>query len=178
MNRIIVTFSWNFATGNVKEMLKRQWSRKLSCVEMEAVKQFCYVGDWVSASGGCEAGMIARTRCGLVKFRECGVLLYGWRFPLMLKEVVYEIYVMPAILYGSEAWCLNVNEMGILRTTETYMLRIMCGVHLKARKRAMDLMLTLGLNDTMDQLVVADSVHWYGHVLRRKDGHVFGRTFD
>ena len=35
------------------------------------------------------------------------------------------------------------------------------------KKRAKDLMLTLGLNETIDQLVLANSVCWYGHVLRR-----------
>ena len=40
------------------------------------------------------------------------------------------------------------------------------------RKRAGDLMLMLGLSKTMDQLAVANSVRWYGHVLRMEDGHV------
>ena len=39
--------------------------------------------------GGCEAAVTARTRCGWVKIRECGELLYGRRFPLMLKGAVY-----------------------------------------------------------------------------------------
>ena len=30
----------------------------------------------------------------------------------------------------------------------------------------------LGLNETIDRLAVADSVHWYGDVLRREDSHV------
>ena len=34
------------------------------------------------------------------------------------------------------------------------------------RKRSTDLMLLLGLNKTVDQLVIANSVHWYGYVLR------------
>ena len=40
-------------------------------------------------------------------------------------------------------------------------------------------MLTLGFNETMDQLAMANSVRWNGHVLRREDGHVFekGITF-
>ena len=29
----------------------------------------------------------------------------------------------------------------------------------------------LGLNETIDQLAMESSVHWYGHVMRRKDGH-------
>ena len=31
------------------------------------------------------------------------------------------------------------------------------------QKRSMDLI--LGLNETMDQLAMANSAHWYGHVL-------------
>ena len=34
------------------------------------------------------------------------------------------------------------------------------------------LMIMLGLNESIDQLVMASSVCWYGHVLRREDGHV------
>ena len=51
---------------------------------------------------------------------------------------------MPAILYGSEAWCLKESETGILRRTERSMVRAMCGVHLKDRKRSTDLMFMLG----------------------------------
>ena len=31
------------------------------------------------------------------------------------------------------------------------------------------------LNETIDQLTMANSVPWYGHVLRREDGHVLRR---
>ena len=34
----------------------------------------------------------------------------------------------------------------------------------------------LGLRQTIDQLAMANSVHWYGHVLRREDGHVLRRA--
>ena len=36
----------------------------------------------------------------------------------------------------------------------------------------------MGLSETIDQLAMADSVHWYGHVLRRKDGHVLIMALD
>ena len=36
----------------------------------------------------------------------------------------------------------------------------------------------LGLNETMDQLTMANSVRWYGHVLRREDGHVIRMALD
>ena len=54
------------------------------CDEVEAVREFTYIGDFVSAVGGCEAAVTARTRCGWVKFRQCCDLLYGRIFYLML----------------------------------------------------------------------------------------------
>ena len=34
------------------------------CDEVQTVREFIYHGDRVSASGGCEAVVTARTRCG------------------------------------------------------------------------------------------------------------------
>ena len=57
--------------------------------------------------------------------------------------------------------------MGISRKTERSMVSAMCGVHLKDRskinERSTDFMFKLGLNETTDQLAMANSVHWYGH---------------
>ena len=39
------------------------------------------------------------------------------------------------------------------------MVRAMCGVQIKDRKRSMDLMFMLDLNETIDQLAMANSVH-------------------
>ena len=44
----------------------------------------------------------------------CSDLLYGRRFPIRLKRVVYKSYVRPAILYGSDTWCLKEGDMVIL----------------------------------------------------------------
>ena len=57
------------------------------------------------------------------------------------------------------------------------MVSAMCGVQLKDRKTSMGLMFMLALNKTVDQLAMTDSVHWYGHVLRR-DGHILRRALD
>ena len=76
-------------------------------------------------------------------------------------------------MYVDEAWCLKESEMGIL---QRLMVRAMCGVQLKDRKRSTDFMFMLGLNEIIDQLAMANSVCWYGHVLRKEDGHVLRRA--
>ena len=100
--------------------------------------------------------------------RECGELQYGRRIHLKLKEAVYKSYVRPTILHESEAWCLKESEIGILQRTKTSMVRTMCGVQLKDRKRSTDLMSMQGMEETTDQLAMANSVRWHSHMLRRR----------
>ena len=98
----------------MKGILERQWNRKKTCVGVETVREFTYLGDRVIAGFGCEAAATARTRCGWVNFRESNESLYGRRFPVKLKGAVYKSYIRPTMLYESESWCLNESEMGIL----------------------------------------------------------------
>ena len=50
----------------------------------------------------------------------------------------------------------------------------MCRVKLKDRRIAKD----LSLNETMDQLAMENSVCWYGHMVRREDGHILRWALD
>ena len=79
---------------------------------------------------------------------------------------------MPAILYESEAWRLKESEMGILRRIGRSIVRAMCGVQLKDRKKSTDVMFMLGLNETIVQMGMANSFCRHGHVLMREDCHV------
>ena len=79
-----------------------------------------------------------------------------------------------AMLYGREIWCLKENEIAILRRTE----RAMCGAKLMEKKRTEDLMEMLGLKETVVQMAKANGVRWYGHVLRRDDGHVLRKALE
>ena len=105
------------------------------------MRELRHLGDRVSAGGGCETAVIARTRCEWVKSMECGELLHGRIFPLKLRGVVYKSYERSEILHRSEAWCLEENKMVILQRTERSMMRAMCGVQLINTKRAKDTML-------------------------------------
>ena len=77
---------------------------------------------------------------------------------LWLKGAVYGSYVRPAIQCEREAWCLKESDMEILQRTARSLVRAMCGVLLIDGKRSTDLMFLLGLSETIDQLVVANSV--------------------
>ena len=82
------------------------------------------------------------------------------------------------MLYGCKTWFLGQNEIGILQGTERAMVRSMCGVKLMDKKSTKDLMHKLDLNEPIDQLVNANSVRWYGHVLRKDNNKFLRRALD
>ena len=55
------------------------------CDEVETVKGFCYLGNRLNVSDGCETAVTARVRIGWMKL-ECGELLRGRRFSLRKKR--------------------------------------------------------------------------------------------
>jgi len=77
-------------------------------MKWKTTNSFCYLGDRLNVSGGCETEVTARTRLGWTKFRECGGFLYGKKFLLMMIGGVCRTYVRSAmLLYGCETWCLR-----------------------------------------------------------------------
>ena len=117
------------------------------CDEVETVNAFCYLGDRLNASGGCEGAVTARVKIGWVRFRESRELLLGNKFPVRMKGKIYQCCITSTILYGSEAWCLKENEEAIFRRTERAMVRAMCGQIVVDRKMTEKQMDILGLKE-------------------------------
>ena len=145
--RFFVCSKYEKATNGAGEV-----QQEVMCDEVETVKGFCYLGNRLNASGGCEAALTVRTRVGWKKFRECGQILFQKRFSLQMKGKIYKIYVRFAMLYRSETWCLQKNEVAILRKDERSMVRAMCDVKLVDKKNTEELMDMLGLKEAVDKL--------------------------
>ena len=64
-----INFTCRKCEGNIGEAVEQE---ETLCDEVETVREFTYLGNRVSAGGGCEAAVTARTRCGWAKIRECG----------------------------------------------------------------------------------------------------------
>ena len=78
--------------------------------------------------------------------------------------ILSKCHVRTAIRDWSEVWCLQGNGMGILRRTDTPMVRAMCGVgHID--RVAVDLVCMLGLNVVLVQLSRANNVCLCEYVL-------------
>ena len=102
IERVTASLATLFVCSRWREIIKGTVnSIKKLCDEVETVNGFCYLGDRLNASGGCEAVITARVRIGWVRFRKCEELLLGNRFPLKTKGKVCRCCVRSAILYES-----------------------------------------------------------------------------
>ena len=70
------------------------------------------------------------------------------------------------MIYGTETWAIKADDLRSLERTERMMVRWMCGVSLKDRKRSEDLCNLLGINCVVDG-VRRGRLRWFGHLERK-----------
>ena len=135
IKRIIARLAMHFVCSRCRGIMEGTVDliEKL-CDKVETMTGLWYLRDRLKSGGSCKAAVIARVRIGWVRFRECGELLLGNRFPLRMKGKVYRCCVRSAILQKSEARCLNENGKAILARTERAIVRAMCGQKVVDRK--------------------------------------------
>merc|ERR1712090_13213 len=110
-----------------------------------------------------------------------GVLQKLWKNRNMSMEAkvgMYEGIVEPTLLYGCEAWTLNVHERRKVEAVEMSCLRSICGVrrmdriaNVEIRRRCGK---TVGVGERMDQGVL----RWFGHVERMEGERLVRRVYD
>ena len=93
--------------------------------EYEIVDKLCYLGDMLSQEGGCEHAILKRIQTGWLKFRELSGLLIGKGMSLKSKGIIYMTCIIPVLLYGSETWPTNIEDMRKMQRSEMRMLRWM-----------------------------------------------------
>jgi hypothetical protein len=137
---------------------------------IERVESYVYLGNKLNAGGGCLNAVTSRVRVGWMKFRELHGVLCGRKWSVKMKGRVYRACVRAAMVYGGETWVMRKEEECVLQRAERAMVRMMCGVKLRDRKRSSDLMSMVGLSEDIVTLVRKSRLRWYGHVMRRDEG--------
>ena len=81
--------------------------------KLEVVASFCYLGDMLSAGGGCEMAVTTHVKTAWKKFRELlPVLSYKTR------GHVYSSCVRSAMLHASETWPLTKTNLQRLQRND------------------------------------------------------------
>ena len=133
------------------------------CV-LEAVDRFCYLGDMLSAGGGCMAAATARCRCAWGKFREYLPLLTSKPVPFDLRGRLLSSNVCSSMLHGTETWPMTSAALHRLCRNDHAMIRWICRVKPSDDPSMDDLHAKLGICD-LAILVREHRLRWFGHAM-------------
>ena len=142
--------------------------REVSGVEvgnekLEVVPEFCYLGDMLSAGGGCELAAITSCKCAWGKFRQLLPLLTKRHLPLLTRGKVYSSCVRSVMLHAAETWAMKVGTLNRLRRNDRAMIRWICNVRAKDEISSDSLLTKLGIQG-LDVVLRTSRMRWFGHV--------------
>ena len=134
---------------------------------LEVVDSFCYLGDMLSAGGGCELSSTVRVKSAWKKFRELLPVLTSRSIPLITRGRVYSSCVRSVMLYGSECWALTQSSLARLQRNDRAMIRWICNVKSDQIQQVRSEALLDRLHiPSLEQLLRANRLRWFGHVER------------
>ena len=130
--------------------------------KLEVVASFCYVGDMLSATDGCELTTTTCENC----LEEVQGAATSSLFPLPLFQDTWpRVQLMwSAILHASETWPLTKPNLQRLQRNDRAMIRQICNVKIQdiVTTRSNELLVRLGIED-LDPYSEGEKYAWYGH---------------
>ena len=117
--------------------------------KLEVVASFCYLGDMLSAAGGCELSTTTRVKTAWKKFKDLLPVLSSRHLSFKTRGHVYSSCVRSAMLHASETWPLTKPNLQRLQGNDRAMIRQICNVRPQdiVTTRFNELLAWLGIED-------------------------------
>ena len=117
--------------------------------KLEVVASFCYLGDMLSAAGGCELSTTTRVKTAWKKFKDLLPVLSSRHISFKTHGHVYSLCVRSAMLHASETWPWTKPNLQRLQRNDRAMIRQICNVRPQdiVTTRSNELLLRLGIED-------------------------------
>ena len=134
--------------------------------KLEVVASFCYLGDMLSAAGGCEISTTTSVKTAWKKFKVLLPVLSSRHLSFKTRGRVYSSCVRSAMLHASETWPLTKPNLQHLQRNDRAMIRQICNVRPQdIVTRSNELLVQLGIED-LDLILKERRLRWSGHVER------------
>ena len=119
--------------------------------KLQVVASFCYLGDMLSAAGGCELSAKTRVKTAWKKFKDLLPVLSSRHLSFKTCGRLYSSCVRSAMLHASETWPLTKPNFQRLQQNDRAMIRQICNVRLQdiVTTRSNELLVRLGIEDPM-----------------------------
>ena len=136
--------------GNARPIDSRPQSEvQVGPDKLEVVASFCYLGEMLSAGGGCEMAVTTHVKTAWKKFRELLPVLTSRHLSYKTRGHVYSSNVRSAMLHASETWPITKTNLQRLQPNDRAMIRQICSIKPEdvARVRSSELLAKLQLED-------------------------------
>ena len=131
---------------------------------LDVESTFCYLGDMLSAGGGCDSAIAARCCAAWGRFKKLLPVLTSRHLSPRVRGKVYTSCVRSTMLHGSETWGPNASDLHRLQRNDRAMIRWICGT--KAGVHVPDeLLQKLDINN-ITTVLRSGRLRWFGHVER------------
>ena len=134
--------------------------------KLEVVASF-YLGNILSAGGGCEITFTTHVKTAWMKFRELLPVLTSRHLSYKTRDHVYSSCMQSAILHASETWPLTKTNLQRLQGNDRDMIRQICSIKPEdvAKVRSSELLAKLQFED-LNLILRERRLCWFGHVER------------
>ena len=140
---------------------------KVGPVKLEVVASFCFLGDMLSAAGGCELPTTTCVKTAWKKFKELLPVLFSHHLSFKTGGRMHSSCVWSAMLHARETWPLTNPNLQRLQWNDRAMIRQICNVKpqdiVTTRSNELHVLVRLGIED-LDLILKEWRLRWYGHV--------------
>jgi len=129
------------------------------------VKQFCYLGSLVTEDGRSCCEVRRRIALGKEAFNKKKDLMQK-SLSLHLRKCMVKVFVLSVVLYGSETWTLQKEDIQRLEAFEVWIWRRMMKVSWTEHKTNEEILQMVDTEREMMDTLRSRQKRWLGHILR------------
>ena len=149
---------------------------KLNNSNLEQVDQFSYLGSIVSEDGTCVTDITSRIGKAAAVFGNLKTIWKSKDILIKTKVYIYEVLVLPILLYGSECWTLRKQDESKLLVAEMSWLRQILGVSRMQKFRNINIRKQLNQEYNIIQRIRAQRLRWFGHLDRMNANRIVWKS--
>ncbi len=145
---------------------------KAEGTDLEMVKDYKYLGTWVTSDGRCIEEVKRRIGKAKNEFWSCKEFLRS-DINLQLKKKLLDTYIFSVISYGSETWTYNKDIKSRIEAFEMWCYRRLLKISWKYKITNKCVLERMGMkNCTLLRRLATRKVKFAGHVMRGSSGKV------
>uniref|UniRef100_A0A670JQE1 ribonuclease H n=1 Tax=Podarcis muralis TaxID=64176 RepID=A0A670JQE1_PODMU len=137
--------------------------------EMEAVRDFIFLGSMITADGDSSHEIKRRLLLGRKAMANLDNILKSRDITLPTKVRIVKAMVFPVVMYGSESWTIKKADRRRIDAFELWCWRRLLRVPWTARRSNASILKEIRPECSLEGQIVKLRLQYFGHLMRRED---------